>query len=281
MRTRRGSWICGIALGALVVPGAVAADETPVGEVTALSGQVSAVRDGGTPRPLSCGDPVYEGESVVTSPGSGAGLLLGDDLLAQVGETSSLKLGRTAAGTPDATLQKGAVRVIDAREGQQPARLAAGTASARLEGGDSEAYLLAEKAGGYAMFCEWDAPLAVDRGNETRTATPTECVIAKPDEPLYVAKAHEERMPAGPDGCPPANIAALGPHFPDAADVAAGPPAVAFSAGPDALPGFIMMPCEDPGAACVGVLVNEVPPTIPPTIPGGNPFPGTPTPPAP
>src|SRR5262245_39876224 len=99
MRARRGSWTCGIALGALVLPGVVTADETPVGEVTALAGQASAVRDGGTPRPLACGDPVFEGESVVTSPGSGAGLLLGDDLLAQVGENSSLKLGRTAAGT--------------------------------------------------------------------------------------------------------------------------------------------------------------------------------------
>jgi hypothetical protein len=116
MRSRRGSWICGIALGALVGPGAVAADETPVGEVTALAGHASAVREGGTPRPLACGDPVYAGESVVTEKGSGAGLLLGNDLLAQVGEGSTLNLDRTAAGTPDATL-RAAARVIDAREG--------------------------------------------------------------------------------------------------------------------------------------------------------------------
>ena len=278
MRARRESWICGIALGALVVPGLVSADAAPVGEVTALSGQVSAVRDGGTPRPLACGDPVYEGESVVTSPGSGAGLLLGDDLLATVGEGSSLKLGRTDAGTPDATLQKGAVRVIDARASQTPARLAAGSAAARVAGGDSEAYLLAEKAGGYAMFCEWDAPLAVERGNESRTASPEQCVIAKPDEKLYVANAHQERMPAGPDGCPPGGIAALGPHFPDAADVAAGPPAVAFSAVPDGFPTFATMPCEDPGIACIGNTVVEGPPTTDPSPGGGGSFPGLPAP---
>jgi hypothetical protein len=278
MSARRGSWFCGVALGALLIPGAVAADETPVGEVTALSGQVSAVREGGTPRPLACGDSVYEGESVVTSPGSGAGLLLGDDLLATVGEASSLRLGRTSAGTPDATLQKGAVRVIDARQSQSPARLAAGTAAARVEGGDSEAYLLAEKAGGYAMFCEWDSPLAVERGNESRTASPEQCVIAKPDEKLYVAQAHEERMPAGPDGCPPSGIAALGPHFPDAADVAAGPPQVAFSAAPDGLPSFSMMPCEDPGVSCQQVIVDEVPPGGGNPPGGGGSFPGVPAP---
>jgi hypothetical protein len=279
MRARRGSWIGGIALGALVVPGAVLADETAVGEVTALSGRASAVREGGTPRPLACGDKVYEGESVTTEPGSGAGLLLGNDLLAQVGEGSTLSLGRTGAGTPDATLKRGSVRVIDAREGQAPARLAAGSAAARVAGGDSEAYLLAEKAGGYAMFCEWDAPLAVERGNESRTASPTQCVIAKPEEPLYVANAHEERMPAGPDGCPPGNVAALGPHFPDAADVAAGPPAVAFSAAPNDLPGFAMMPCEDPGAPCSGVIFSEGPPNPGGETPGdGGGFPGTPIP---
>jgi hypothetical protein len=278
MRARRESWICGIALGALLVPALVSADGTPVGEVTALSGQASAVSEGGASRPLACGDSVYEGERVVTTPGSGAGLLLGDDLLAQVGEGSTLKLGRTTAGTPDATLEKGAVRVIDAREGQTPARLAAGTASARVAGGDSEAYILSEKAGGYAMFCEWDAPLAVERGPESRTASPEQCVIAKPDEKLYVADAHQERMPAGPDGCPPGGIAALGPHFPDAADVAAGPPALAFSAAPQGLNSFPIMPCESPGVACTSNTVIEAPPTTDPSPGGGGTFPGVPAP---
>jgi hypothetical protein len=275
MRAGQKSWSCGLLLGALALPLVAGADGAAVGQVTSIAGQASAQREGGASRPLACGDPVYAGESVVTGPGSSAGLLLGADLLAQVGEASSLRLGTTPAGTPDATLQRGAVRVIDARAGAAPARLAAGTASARVAGGDSEAYLLAEKAGGYAMFCEWDAPLAVQRGGESRTAGPSQCVIAKPDEPLYVADAHQDRLPAGPDSCPPGGIASLGPHFPVTAaqDVAAGPPA-AFSQSPAELPGLIREPCETPGASCPVILLDESPPGGGGSPGGGGDFPG-------
>jgi hypothetical protein len=160
------------------------------------------------------------------------------------------------------------VRVIDAREGAAPpARLAAGTAAARVQGGDSEAYIISEKAGGYAMFCEWDAPLAVTRGNESRTASPEQCVIAKPDEPLYTSDAHQDRLAALADSCPPEGYAALGPHFPAIAarDVAAGP--APFSISPAELPGLEREPCEDPGANCEGIRFDEEPP-------GGGGFPG-------
>jgi len=259
MRAGRRCWTRGLLLGALALPLAASAEEGAVGQVTSLSGTATAVREGGASRPLACGDPVYAGESVVTTPSSSAGLLLGDDLMAQVGENSSLRLGTTAAGTPDTTLERGAVRVIDAREGKPPARLAAGTAAARVQGGDAEAYVLKEKAQGYAMFCEWETPLPVDRGGKSLTADPKQCVIAKPDEPLYLARAHEDRLPAGPDSCPPRSVAALGPHFPVAPDVAAGPPA-AFSTSPAELPGLQRTGCENPGAACNRAFINEVPP---------------------
>jgi len=275
MRAGRGSWVCGMALGALALSGPSWADPATVGQVTGLSGQVRAVGAGGAERTLACGDPVYEGESVVTSPGAGAGLLLGENLMAQVGEGSSLKLALTPAGTPDTTLERGSVRVIDAREGKPPARLAAGSAAARVDGGDSEAYLLSEKAGGYAMFCEWDSPLAVQRGPESRTASPNQCVIAKPQEPLYVADAHQDRMPAGPDACPPGGVAALGPHFPAVAarDVAAGPPA-RFSPAPMGLPGLERQSCDKPGAACGRVGIVEAPPGTGGSPGSGGTFPG-------
>ena len=64
---------------------------------------------------------------------------------------------------------------------------------------------------------------------EESTATPGECVIAKPTEPLYVAKAHDSRIPAlAADVCEmdPALLAGLAgtpdDHL-DAPDVAAGP----------------------------------------------------------
>lgn len=262
MRKRIGTWL--LLIGTLsILPRAANAAPAAVGEVTSISGAVSAVRGGDAPRALQCGDSVFEGESVVTAPGAGAGLLLGSDLLATLGESSSLALARTPAGTPDATLARGSVRVIDARESAAPARLAAGNAAAQVRGGDSEAFVLAEKAGGYAMFCEWDAPLAVERGRERRTAAPEECVIAKPHEPLYSAKAHPERMSAGPDGCPPRAVAEVARHFPPetAIDVAAGPPAP-FSSGLTDPPDFVRMPCDVPGSVCAGqsIIVDEVPP---------------------
>jgi hypothetical protein len=267
MRTRTKRWTYGLPLAALALPLAAAAADGALGEVTSVSGQATAVREGAAPRSLACGDPVYRGETIVTTQGSSAGLLLGPDLLAQVGENSSLQLGTTPAGTPDTTLQRGSVRVIDAREGGAPARLAAGTASARIQGGDSEAYVLVEKVGGYAMFCEWDTPLAVSRGNESRTASPQQCVIAKPDEPLYTADAHQDRLAALPDACAPGQFAALAPHFPAIAarDVAAGP--APFSMSPAELPGLEREACEDPGAECAGVIFDEEPP-------GGGDFPG-------
>ncbi len=85
-------------------------------------------------------------------------------------------------------------------------------------------------------------------------------------------------MPAGPDGCPPGGIAALGPHFPDASDVAAGPPALAFSAAPGGLNSFPIMPCESPGVACTSNTVIEAPPTTDPSPGGGGTFPGVPAP---
>jgi len=267
MRTATKSWICGLVLGALALPFSAGAADGALGQVTSVSGQATAAREGGTPRNLACGDSVYPGETITTTPGSSVGMLLGPDLLAQVGENSALRLGTTPAGTADTTLQRGTVRVIDAREGAAPARLAAGTAAARIEGGDTEAYVLAEKAGGYAMFCEWEAPLDVSRGNESRTASPTQCVIAKPHEPLYLADAHQDRLAALPDACAPANFAALGPHFPAIAarDVAAGP--APFSMSPADLPGLEREACEDPGATCAGVRFDEEPP-------GGGEFPG-------
>jgi hypothetical protein len=262
----------------LATPCVASADAAPVGEVTSLRGSVSAVREGAAPRPLQCGDPVFEGESIVTAPGAGAGVLLGPDLMAEVGEGTSLRLARTPAGTPDATLERGSVRVIDAREEPAPARLAAGSAAARVAGGDSEAYLLAEKAGGYAMFCEWDSPLPVERGAESRTAAPNQCVIAKPQEPLYVADAHEDRMPAGPDGCPPTGVADLGPHFPAIAarDVAAGPPPMPFYPGPLGLSSLTPDTCDDPGSICTRVRLDEEPPNPDPSPGGGGAFPGVP-----
>ena len=140
--------------------------QTAVGKVTSLSGDVRASGAGGD-RALACGDSVYPGETVTTAKDASAGVVMGD-VLAQLDSRTSLKLDRTVAGTADADLDWGRVRMIDAREdGTQAARLSAKGSYVVVQGNDAEAYVLAEKGGDYVMFCEWDAPLAVHRGGET------------------------------------------------------------------------------------------------------------------
>jgi hypothetical protein len=260
----------------LLAPVAAGADE-PVGHVTSLVGDVRASGPGGDGRALACGDPVFAGDTVTTGSGASAGILM-DEVLARVDAESALTVGRTGAGTPDARLDRGRVRVIDARDAGEPARLAARSAEMRVAGSDAEAYVLSEKVGPYAMFCEWDAPLAVSRGAETQETGPLHCVIAKDAEPLYVANAHDERIPAtGGPTCPDlAALTAPNDHFSPVAtrDVAAGPPLERWSnlAGAVGTPG--LDPCGDPGAGCAstrggdgGIVIDEPPP-------GGDPQPG-------
>ena len=166
-----------------------------VGTVTTVKGGATAQLPGEEPRPLACGDPVFEKDQLVTADASHLGVLMGD-VLTHMSEKTAVKVDHTAAGTPDATLERGKLRMIDSRDGGAPARLAALDASAAVSGTDTEAYLFAEKVGPYAMMCEWDAPLVVTRPNERAVASPGNCVISKKTEPLYTAQAHEHRIPA-------------------------------------------------------------------------------------
>jgi hypothetical protein len=221
-----------------------------VGHVAALSGNVVAQRPGEPPRPLGCRDTVYQGEWVVTSEGSHAGILLGE-LLAHVGERSALRVALTPSETADMVLETGAVRVIDPRDTGALARLAVLDAAAQVRGNDAEGYVFAEKTGRYAMLCEWDEPLTVARDEEKAAADPGKCVIAKPSEPLYLADAHDQRLgtPAE-DACPLGPvIGALDQHL-SPADVAAGPPQPPWSGPPTGPARPPRSPCEPSTAGC-------------------------------
>ena len=243
--------LLGLALGG----GPVAADEASpdvVGRVTALSGHVVAEREGEVPRTLQCRDPIYRGDRIVTSENAAVGVLT-DDVYARLGSHSKLHVDRTAAATSDLTLEEGAVRVVDPRGLGSEARLAALDAAGRVLGNDAEAYLFSEKTGRYAMLCEWDAPLPVERRDERVVADPGKCVIAKAKEPLYLADAHDERLAA-----PAEDACALGPlaGAPDLtpASVAAG------GLGPWSGPGALQTnagraPCDVPGSGCGGLVV--------------------------
>ncbi len=239
-----------LALAGLVLPAAAGADvPTVLGHVATLHGEVVAERPGEPPRILHCRDAIYAGERIATAADARVGLLVGD-LLTHLPEDSVLLLGEGPSAA-DLTLERGALRVIDPRlEGGQ-ARLALLDAGARILGNDLEAYLLAEKTGGFAMLCEWDAPLTVARGPEGRVAGPRECVIAKPREPLYTADAHEERL-----GSPNADLCPLEPML-GSLDLHVSPGDAPVSPLLDpwsSVPSFAELPgrspCDTPGSGC-------------------------------
>ncbi len=260
-------------IGALFTAGpALAADE--LGRVSAVGGEATAQQPGAEPRALACGDPVFAGDTLRTGSDSHVGVQL-DDVATHLDANTQVEIGRTAENTPSARLLAGKVRMIDPRDEGAPAQLAALDADARVKGNDAEAYIFAEKVGPYAMMCEWDDPLPVSRGRESKTADPGECVIAKPKEPLYTANAHDQRIPALAQECAPGpGYAALNDprHHLSPADVAAiGPMAAAFQ--PPAPPPDPAYVCDQAGV-CSPVIPLEVIPQPPDVVcPPGLPCP--------
>jgi hypothetical protein len=281
MTTRRNRLIHGaLLLAALSFPLIAHAEDPAVaGRVTAVDGAATAQQPGQEPRALRCGDPVYTDDRLETAEDARLGVLL-DDVFAQLPAESALQLGRTADLTPDVRLEQGGVRLIDPRDSGALGYLAALDARAELMGNDVEAYIFSEKVGPYAMLCEWDAPLRVARGNERGLASPGNCIVAKSNEPLYVAKAHDERIVALADEVceiDPGALAALAGdparHLTPAAVAAAGPLAGVGNAGfaesiPTSRDLFSPEACDSPGSGCAS--------GIPLTAGGGGggPFPG-------
>lgn len=247
---------CGAIAALLLAPlSGAAQDGDVVGHVATLHGTATAQRPGEDPRQLECRDPIFKGDKVQTADDSRVGLLVGE-LLAHVGKGSKL-----AVEDQDAlALEQGAVRVLDPRLEGGHARLAVLDTKAQILGNDAEGYVFKEKTGGYAMLCEWDAPLAVTRGPEGKLANPGDCVIAKSREPLYTARAHDQRL-----GSPSEDLCSLGPvigaldlHL-SPVDVAAGPPSPPWSGLPPTLALPVRSPCELPGATCA--VIVEPPPS--------------------
>ncbi|MDH3519825.1 MAG: hypothetical protein OEM49_05150 [Myxococcales bacterium] len=268
MKTRRAGNQNRIGLGAallgaaLLIPvGMQAADPSEAGRVTAVEGTATAQQPAAQPRALRCGDPIYAGDRLVTEKGARLGMLVGD-VLTHLSESSQLALNITNDATPDARLEQGGVRLIDPRDSGALGYLAALDARAEILGNDVEAYVFAEKVGSYAMLCEWDTPLRVTRGAQQELAAPGNCVIAKKTEPLYVARAHDQRIPALAEqlcAIDPGALAALAGdparHLSPAAVAAAGPLAGGGSAGlgdrgPASLDVLAPSPCDTPGSGC-------------------------------
>jgi hypothetical protein len=283
MTTRRIQTISmALLLAASSTPLFAQADDAAVaGRVTAVDGAATAQQPGDEPRTLRCGDPVYADDRLNTAEDARLGVMLGD-VFAQLPAESALQLGHTADLTPDVRLEQGGVRLIDPRAGGALGYLAALDARAEVMGNDVEAYLFSEKVGPYAMLCEWDAPLRVSRNDERELASPGNCIVAKQTEPLYVAKAHEQRIAALADEVceiDPGALAALAGdparHLTPAAVAAAGPLAGVATAGfgestPSSTDVFSPEACDSPGSGCG----TDIPVTA--DGGGGGAFPGIP-----
>ena len=213
--------LLGFAAAAAVALAGAARADAPAAQVVALQGTATA--DAAN---LAVGDSIVAG-SVVRTGADGKVGILASQIYVQLDPQSALQLERDASGHVRMALTEGRARIVDTRANPVPAELTVVDATAAVAGGDAEFYILNEKAGRYAMFCEWAGPLAVSRDPKTLTAGPNQCVLAKPHEPLYGAKGHDHQIPLLPLPYDAVFADPASNHF-DTTDVAAGPPGLGF-----------------------------------------------------
>lgn len=241
-------------IAAVALAGAARAD-APAAEVVALQGKATA--DAAS---LAVGDPIVAGSLIRTGADSKVGILA-SDIYVQLDPQTAVLLERDASGHTKMTLQEGRARIIDTRGGGNPGALRIDNADSVIAGGDAEVYVLNEKAGRYAMFCNWTGPVQVTRDPKSLSVDPGNCVLAKPHEPLYAAKGHDHQIPLLPLPYDAVLFDAPANHF-DTTDVAAGPPGVGFG-DPVAPIDMQRDPCDVPGSGCASgraLTVVEPPP---------------------
>ncbi|MFI5317721.1 MAG: hypothetical protein ACHQ6T_18610, partial [Myxococcota bacterium] len=230
---------------------------------------------------LAVGDSIVAGSVIRTGADSRVGIFA-NEIYVQLDPQSALQLESDASGHVRMSLQSGRARIIDTRGGGDVAALRVDDASSAISGGDSEVYVLNEKAGRYAMFCDWTGPVQVTREPKSLRAEPGNCVLAKPHEPLYSANGHEHQIPLLPL---PGDVALADPpanHF-DTTDVAAGPPGFGFGE-PVSPIDRQRDPCDVPGSGCATgkkLTVVEPPPDTGGCAPGVICGPNSPPPPPP
>lgn len=220
----------------------VARADAPAAQVVALQGSATAGSS-----TLAVGDSIAAGSVIRTGVDSRVGILA-SQIYVQLDPQSSLTLERDASGLVRMALGEGRARVVDTRTNPAPAGLSVVDSTATIAGGDAEFYILNEKSGRYAMFCEWSSPLTVTRDPKSLSAGPNQCVLAKPHEPLYSAKGHDHQIPLLPLPYTAAFADPVADRF-DTTDVAAGPPGMGFG-DPISPPDYQRDPCDVPGSGC-------------------------------
>ncbi len=265
--------LCG-ALGLGVVSGErLAAEAAIIGRVVEVKGAVFAEAPGEPRRALQCGDPILDGDRILSEEHSQIGFDL-SGLYAGLGSNSEVKVAaaaeRDGGGAPHLDLAGGQLRVIDSGIGAPgdpeittPAlRLAAG-------GGDVEALVFAGKAGTISMVCGFDTPVdvaALGSPEKHLEAPVGSCVVAKPREALYIAPAtHPKLAVLGDPGCGLLAAEPVSGRF-TPASVAFGGSGLGPPVGPTLAPalGDPFEPCTT-GPSCQ-LAGGEEPPTQQPTV---------------
>jgi hypothetical protein len=249
------------AVAASVVALSGAAQAADPARVIALQGEAST--EAGR---LAVGSTIADGSTIRTGADGRVGILA-SQIYVQLDPDSVLRIEGGAADPVRMALVEGRARVVDTRTDPVPADLAVINTNAAIAGGDSEYYILKEKGGRYAMFCEWTGKLAVTRQPQSVTAGSNECVLSKPHEPLYGTNGHDHQIPLLAMPVAAFNDPASD-HF-NTADVAGGPPGL--FADPLFAPDFARDPCDVPGSGCGqlrGPIVVEPPPDTGGCAPG-------------
>lgn len=257
MRTKAvrtgGAALAGIALGALLA-GAALAETT--GEVLSARGEAHVQGPEGR-RSLDCGEPIREGERVVTGSGGDAALGVGD-LYVQVGPGAVLRLGPQG----ELLVERGLVRVVDLGEGGGDAAARVRTPHAVVRGSGVDAEIRVEAS--RSEVCEGLGRLRVgrvDASGSTRVEA-GQCGIVEPTGITVQPRGAERLALSGAEGCVDVAIAT---HF-QPTDVAAPPPSLdLFPLDPDKR---TFNACEANGCGG-GVQVRTAPtPPTPPQPPG-------------
>ncbi len=262
-------------------------DDRVIGRVTGVHGVVYAESSDGTRRRLVENGPIYPGDRLVTPRGGQLGVLSGDHYTG-LNEDTELSFALTPGGAPDVRLVRGHVRVLEAGEEAEGARLKTPALEVAQASGDVEVYAFPEKAALVVMVCALEGQVqAASTAGQSATVNEGGCAIAKGAAGLYAAGAAPVPLPpvsSGGGGTSPAGAPntrfAQGPQ-----DV--GIPIASF--GPGIRPNEnsdVFTPCSGAtGPACalgagpvgpggpIGPFPGPPPPGLPPGGPVG-PFPG-------
>jgi len=283
-RIRLATTIPVTALALLLAAPAVAAEPGEIGRVAAIEGVVYAQAPGQVLRRLSCDDPIYDGDLVVTDDDAGVGVL-SSDFYTRLDQGTETEIRVASNGAPRLDLARGHVRLIDESPTRAEGRIDTPGLSAAQAGRDTEAFALPEKAWVVSMICGYADPVDVARRSDPSdraAGRPGACHVEKPREPIYAADASEDRLPVRArnrcDAAPRFPVAERFEQLPVALTppVAAGPPGAPVLQAPvDPCGGGFGVGCNapvnlaGPGPAPPGpiVVVPAPPPPIPAPVP--------------